>query len=152
MIGGDEGLVDRPIAALLDLGLEFGVRLFIFRPAQDGPRFEERSLAGDPARDRRRTDDVERRAVFLSEGLGHAFCALEEGSAVTYLVSSTYDPAAEHTVSPLDPDLALSWPAHIGEIVMSEKDLAAPSLASAAEAGRLPSFEACRARYDALRR
>src|SRR5690606_22970512 len=33
-------------------------------------------------------DDVDRRAIFLSEGLGHAFCSLEDGSVVTYLCSA----------------------------------------------------------------
>src|SRR4051794_28027787 len=42
-------------------------------------------------------DDADRLAVFISEGLGHAFCAQSERASVTYLVSSTYDPQHEHT-------------------------------------------------------
>ena len=34
-------------------------------------------------------DDVDRRAVFLSEGLGHAFLALEDDSVVTYLCAAS---------------------------------------------------------------
>ena len=48
-------------------------------------------------------DDVDRRAVYLSEGLGHAFCALEDGSTATYLCSTGYNPGAEHGINPLDP-------------------------------------------------
>ncbi|HET7725188.1 MAG TPA: dTDP-4-dehydrorhamnose 3,5-epimerase, partial [Propionibacteriaceae bacterium] len=32
-----------------------------------------------------RLDDENRRAVFIAEGLGHAFCALSDAAAVTYL-------------------------------------------------------------------
>jgi dTDP-4-dehydrorhamnose 3,5-epimerase len=95
-------------------------------------------------------DDVERRAVFISEGLGHAFCALRDDTSVNYLVSSVYDPVAERTVSPLDPTLGLSWPSDIGELVMSDKDVAAPSLEDAARGGILPFYDACRERYADL--
>jgi dTDP-4-dehydrorhamnose 3,5-epimerase len=91
-------------------------------------------------------DDVERRAVFISEGLGHAFYALRDDSSVAYLISSVYDPATEHTVSPVDPALALSWPTE-HELVVSERDAHAPTLAEAEAAGDLPSYDACRAKY-----
>jgi dTDP-4-dehydrorhamnose 3,5-epimerase len=95
-------------------------------------------------------DDVDRRAVFLSEGLGHLLCALREDSSANYLVSTGYDPSAEHTVSPLDPALRLPLPTDIGELVLSDKDSAAPTLAQALERGLLPSYENCQARYAAL--
>jgi dTDP-4-dehydrorhamnose 3,5-epimerase len=38
-------------------------------------------------------DDEDRRAVYVSEGLGHAFMSLADGSTVTYLCSTGYDPA-----------------------------------------------------------
>ncbi len=90
------------------------------------------------------------RAVFLAEGLGHAFLALEDGSSVTYLVSSGYSPGREFAVSALDPDLALPWPADV-EYVLSDKDRAAPTLAQAREQGILPTMEQCAARYAQLR-
>jgi dTDP-4-dehydrorhamnose 3,5-epimerase len=92
-------------------------------------------------------DDVDRRGVFISEGLGHAFCALSDDSSVTYLVSTGYDPAAERTVSPLDPELALPWPTDLGELVLSDKDVAGPTVAAALEQGILPTMAACQARY-----
>jgi dTDP-4-dehydrorhamnose 3,5-epimerase len=95
-------------------------------------------------------DDVDRRAVFLSEGLGHAFCALRDDTSVTYLVSSVYDPIAERTVSPLDPTLGLAWPTDLGELLMSDKDVAAPGLDDAVRDGILPSYDACRVRYADL--
>jgi 5-epimerase len=89
------------------------------------------------------------RAVYLAEGLGHAFVALEDDTAMTYLCSTGYRPGAEHGVNPLDPELALPWPAGLAPI-LSEKDAAAPSLAQARAAGLLPTWEACRARYAEL--
>lgn len=92
------------------------------------------------------------RAVYLSEGLGHAFLALTDGTVATYLCSTAYNPGAEHGVSPLDPELGLPWTEHVpaDELVLSAKDTDAPSLAQAREAGALPDVEACRARVAAL--
>jgi dTDP-4-dehydrorhamnose 3,5-epimerase len=83
-------------------------------------------------------------AVFISEGLGHAFCALTDDTSVAYLVSTPYDPAREHTVSALDADLGIAWPAGVGELTLSDKDRTAPTLASALDRGLLPSYESCR--------
>lgn len=96
-------------------------------------------------------DDIDRQAVFIAEGLGHALCALQDYSGASYLVSTAYDPLAEHTVSPLDPALALPLPADIGELAMSDRDIAAPTLSQAIAQGILPTYEACLARYTALR-
>lgn len=92
------------------------------------------------------------RAVYVPEGVGHAFLALVDGTVASYLCSTAYSPGAEHGVDPLDPALALPWSEHVavGDLVLSDKDRAAPSLAAAREAGALPSYEACRARYAAL--
>ena len=95
-------------------------------------------------------DSDEPRAVYLAEGLGHAFLSLADGSNVTYLVSSGYDPAREFGVSPLDPELDLPWPADV-ELQLSAKDQAAPTLAEAREKGLLPTMETAAARYAELR-
>lgn len=91
-------------------------------------------------------DDVDRRAVYLSEGLGHAFMSLADGSTVAYVCSTPYDPDREHGVSPLDPGLAIDWPTadREGRALtprLSDKDAAAPTLAQARERGLLPSLE-----------
>jgi dTDP-4-dehydrorhamnose 3,5-epimerase len=90
-----------------------------------------------------RLDTVDRRAVYLSEGLGHGFLALEDGSTLTYLCSTGYAPGREHGITPLDPALALPLPDGV-DFVLSDKDLAAPTLAEAAESGLLPTWDACR--------
>jgi dTDP-4-dehydrorhamnose 3,5-epimerase len=88
-----------------------------------------------------RLDDEDRCAVYLPEGLGHAFCALTEGAVVTYLCSSTYHPGHEHGIDPLDPELDIAWP--MDAPLLSKKDAEAPSLAEALAAGLLPDYEAC---------
>lgn len=95
-------------------------------------------------------DTVSRRAVFLAEGLGHAFVSLEDGSTVSYLVSDLYRPDREHAVSPLDAELGLELPRDVDQII-SRKDIEAPSLAEAKEQGLLPSYEDCLAYYRARR-
>ena len=82
------------------------------------------------------------RALYLAEGLGHAFMALTDATVVAYLCSATYDPAREHAVCPLDPGLGIDWPAGITP-VMSAKDAAAPTLEQARTAGILPDYRAC---------
>ncbi|XVV16584.1 dTDP-4-dehydrorhamnose 3,5-epimerase family protein [Actinoplanes sp. CA-131856] len=95
-------------------------------------------------------DDVERRAVYLAEGLGHAFCALTDDATVTYLCSATYRPGHEHGVHPLDEELGIDWPA--GAALLSPKDAAAPTLAEARAAGLLPRYDECREFTATLRR
>ncbi|MCK8613030.1 dTDP-4-dehydrorhamnose 3,5-epimerase family protein [Gordonia sp. C13] len=91
-------------------------------------------------------DDVDRRAVYLSEGLGHAFCALADNSTVTYLCSTGYNPSGEHGINPLDPELGIEWPTQARdgsplEYELSEKDTAAPGLTEARESGLLPDYD-----------
>ncbi len=88
-------------------------------------------------------DDRDRRAVYLSEGLGHAFCSLQDGSTVVYLCSTTYDPRGEHEIHPLDAGIGIHWPLD-GAPELSRKDAAAPTLAEARAAGMLPSYQQCR--------
>lgn len=92
-----------------------------------------------------RLDDLDRQAVYLAEGLGHGVCALTDDATIAYLCSTGYHPAAEHAVHPLDPTLGIDWPTP--EPVLSGRDAAAPALADAP----LPDYQACLARYRALR-
>ncbi len=95
-------------------------------------------------------DDETREAVLISEGLGHAFCSLEDGSTVAYLCSAPHNPTGEHGVHPLDPAIGISWPT-VGrdgsplEYVLSEKDAAAPTLEEARAGGLLPAVDVVRA-------
>ncbi|MFC9553285.1 dTDP-4-dehydrorhamnose 3,5-epimerase family protein [Rhodococcus sp. NPDC056960] len=91
-------------------------------------------------------DDVDRRAIYLSEGLGHAFLSLEDDSSVVYLCSEGYSPGSEHGISPFDLEVGIDWPtvSRSGtrvDLILSEKDSTAPSLMEAKEAGLLPRYE-----------
>lgn len=88
-------------------------------------------------------DTSDRRVLYLSEGLGHAFIALEDDSTVVYLCSSGYAPAREHEVDALDPGIGISWPEELTP-VRSRKDAEAPTLAEAAERGILPGWAEAR--------
>jgi len=94
-------------------------------------------------------DTVDRRALYLAEGLGHAICSLEDDSSVMYLCSATYDPAREHGINPLDPELGLALPEGVTP-VLSPKDAAAPSLSQAAAQGLLPRYDECLRLYAEL--
>jgi dTDP-4-dehydrorhamnose 3,5-epimerase len=95
-------------------------------------------------------DDQTHRAVYLSEGLGHAFLALQDNSVVSYLCSAGYDPTREHTIDPFDAELAIEWPFD-GELQLSDRDRAAPSLARARDSGLLPTWAECLAFVNTLR-
>jgi dTDP-4-dehydrorhamnose 3,5-epimerase len=103
-----------------------------------------------------RSDSVElssanRKAVFIPEGLGHAFIALTDDAAINYLTTDVYRPAADRTISLLDQELSLELPFSAGELILSEKDRSAPTLAEARERGLLPTLAACEAAYTESR-
>ncbi len=99
-----------------------------------------------------RLDTVDRRAIYVAEGLGHVFVALTDQATVSYLVSDVYNPTAEHGINPLDPAVGLIFPEEAGELLLSEKDKAAPSLEEAKASGLLPTWDAARSHYDLLTR
>jgi dTDP-4-dehydrorhamnose 3,5-epimerase len=62
-------------------------------------------------------------SVFISEGLGHAFLSLEDGSVATYLCTSEYAPGSDRTINPLSEKLGITFGATgISEFVLSDKD------------------------------
>jgi dTDP-4-dehydrorhamnose 3,5-epimerase len=97
-----------------------------------------------------RLDDQTHHAVYLSEGLGHAFFALTDDATVVYLCSEGYAPRREHAVTPLDPELGIQWPEGV-EPLLSPKDAEAPTLAQAQARGLLPAYEDCVAFRRTLR-
>jgi dTDP-4-dehydrorhamnose 3,5-epimerase len=95
-------------------------------------------------------DDVDRRAIYLAEGLGHAFVALTDDATVSYLVTDTFNAGREHGIDPLDPEIGLVFPPEAGEPLLSPKDTDAPGLSEAAAAGLLPTWDDMRAFYATL--
>ena len=95
-------------------------------------------------------DDVDRRAIYLAEGLGHAFVSLTDDATVSYLVTDTFKAEREHGIDPLDAEIGLVFPPEAGEALLSPKDTSAPSLAEAAASGLLPTWDDMRAYYSTL--
>jgi len=81
-------------------------------------------------------------AVFIEEGLAHAFVALENQTVVTYYVTEKYSPDREKGINPFDKTLNVKWPEM--ELVLSEKDKQAITLEEAKNQGLLPSFDECK--------
>ena len=102
-------------------------------------------------------DDTTRRAIYIPEGLGHAFLSLEDDSTVMYLCSTGYAPGREHGIDPLDPEIGIEWPTQGRDgrelgYILSDKDRDAPSLAEAAASGLLPDAAEVRRYVEALSR
>jgi dTDP-4-dehydrorhamnose 3,5-epimerase len=95
-------------------------------------------------------DAQSRVGLYIAEGLGHGFCALSDSATVGYLCSEPYSPTGEHGIHPLDPELALPWPAG-KDSVLSPKDAVAPSFAAAIESGLLPQYNECVQWYRELK-
>jgi dTDP-4-dehydrorhamnose 3,5-epimerase len=89
-----------------------------------------------------RLDEVDRRCVYVAEGLGHGYCALTDDTTIVYLCSETYNPTGEHGVHPLDPAVGVEWPSD--SPLLSDRDSAAPTLDEALRLGLLPDYQACR--------
>jgi len=81
-------------------------------------------------------------AVFIEEGLAHAFVALENQTVVTYFVTEKYNPEREKGINPFDKTLNVKWPEI--ELILSEKDKQAISLEEAKNQGLLPTFDECK--------
>jgi dTDP-4-dehydrorhamnose 3,5-epimerase len=101
-------------------------------------------------------DDTDRRAVYVGEGLGHAFLSLQDDSTVVYLCSTGYSPGREHGISPLDPEIGINWPS-VGRDgsplvpLLSDKDQQAPTLQDALAAGLLPRHDVVQSYVATLR-
>ncbi|MFI9639177.1 dTDP-4-dehydrorhamnose 3,5-epimerase family protein [Micromonospora sp. NPDC051925] len=81
-------------------------------------------------------------SVYVEEGLGHAFVALDDDTCVQYQLSELYRPQDVVTVYPLDPEIGL--PLRLPDApILSDRDAAGPTLREAVERGLLPSYAAC---------
>jgi dTDP-4-dehydrorhamnose 3,5-epimerase len=78
------------------------------------------------------------KAVLICEGLGHGFLALEDNTAVTYLVSTPFSPTDEFEINPLDEKITIKWAMDLSSLKISGKDKVAPTLAERLAEGKLP--------------
>ena len=87
-------------------------------------------------------DEKSASAIFIEEGLAHAFVALENNTIVTYYVSEKYNPEREKGINPFDKTLNILWPEI--DLILSEKDKAAISLEQAKSQGILITYDECK--------
>ncbi|HVA69852.1 MAG TPA: dTDP-4-dehydrorhamnose 3,5-epimerase family protein [Acidimicrobiales bacterium] len=79
------------------------------------------------------------RSVLVPASAAHGFCVTSELGVLSYLLSSPFNAAMELEINPFDETLNVPWPL-LGEPIMSEKDVAAPSLAQRQAANELPIY------------
>jgi dTDP-4-dehydrorhamnose 3,5-epimerase len=76
-------------------------------------------------------DDVTHHQVYCPEGFAHGFCVLSEIADVSYGCTTYYDPDTEGGFRYDDPEVKIDWPTGV-ELIASERDRAAPTLAELA--------------------
>jgi dTDP-4-dehydrorhamnose 3,5-epimerase len=77
-------------------------------------------------------DDTAHHQLWIPVGFGHGFCVLSETADFVYKCTAYYDPATEAGIRFDDPDVGIEWPDGI-ELIFSERDRAAPTLAQVTE-------------------
>lgn len=76
--------------------------------------------------------DENMHVLYVPAGFGHGFCVLSDIADVLYKQSHYYDPQVERGIAWNDPGVGVQWPLAPEEIVVSERDTTAPSLADMA--------------------
>jgi len=73
-------------------------------------------------------DDQSMRELYVPVGFAHGFCVLSDVADVIYKQTAYYDPELERGIAFNDPDVGIQWPLPEGELIVSERDAAAPLL------------------------
>jgi dTDP-4-dehydrorhamnose 3,5-epimerase len=79
-------------------------------------------------------DDESMRELYVPVGFAHGFCVLSEVADVVYKQTGYFDAELERGIAYDDPDVAIEWPLPAAELVVSERDAAAPRLRDCADA------------------
>lgn len=69
--------------------------------------------------------------IYVPAGFGHAFLTLEDDTDVLYRVSQHYSKDHDAAIRWNDPDIAVAWPLGEADVILSQKDAAAPLLRDA---------------------
>lgn len=78
-------------------------------------------------------DEENMRLLFVPVGFAHGFCVLSEVADVLYKQTAYYDGEIERGIAWNDPDIAIRWPLPAHELIVSERDAAAPTLREIAD-------------------
>jgi len=73
--------------------------------------------------------DENMHVLYCPVGFAHGFCVLSDVADVFYKQSRYYDDELERGISYKDPDVGIEWPIPVDELIPSERDAAAPTLA-----------------------
>ena len=73
-------------------------------------------------------DDESMRELFVPVGFAHGFCVLSDVADVIYKQTAYYDPELERGIAWNDPEVGIEWPLPASELIVSERDAAAPPL------------------------
>jgi dTDP-4-dehydrorhamnose 3,5-epimerase len=68
--------------------------------------------------------------LLIPPGFAHGFLTLEEQCEVQYKVSAPYRPDLDRAIRFDDPAIGIEWPIPADQIILSDKDRAAPLLAA----------------------
>jgi dTDP-4-dehydrorhamnose 3,5-epimerase len=74
------------------------------------------------------------RMLYVPIGFAHGFCVTSDVADVFYKQSRYYSPEVERGFSFEDPDVGIGWPLAQDDLVFSERDRTAPTLAEMAQA------------------
>lgn len=77
-------------------------------------------------------DEESLRLLYVPVGFAHGFCVLSELADVIYKQTAYYDPALERGIAWDDPEIAIDWPLPAEQLLVSERDRAAPRLSEIA--------------------
>lgn len=77
-------------------------------------------------------DDEAMRELYVPVGFAHGFCVLSETADVIYKQSDYYDADLERGIAYDDPEIGIEWPLPAAELIVSERDAAAPRLSEIA--------------------
>src|SRR4051794_5972129 len=78
-------------------------------------------------------DDVHGHQLWIPVGFGHGFCVLSDVADFVYKCTAYYDPETEAGIKFDDPAVGIEWPLPEGELLFSQRDADAPTLADIAD-------------------
>jgi dTDP-4-dehydrorhamnose 3,5-epimerase len=76
--------------------------------------------------------------LFVPAGFAHGFVTIEPDTEVEYKVSAPYSAEHDRAIRFDDPNIGIDWPIGADELILSDKDRAAPLLASIQTGFHLP--------------
>jgi dTDP-4-dehydrorhamnose 3,5-epimerase len=73
------------------------------------------------------------RIVYCPVGFAHGFCVVSDVADVFYKQSNYYSDERERGIRYDDPDVGIDWPLPVDELIPSQRDATAPTLADVAD-------------------